>query len=272
MTLVAIIAGVAIYFLYPLRQAVDTTVRAELTDAADNALQRIGREVRLALPNSVRTDASHRFLEFLPVRTAGRYRSESSGAGCGGDTDELAFDAPETCFKTIGALANAATVTTNDFLVLNNYGPGFTGQDAYEAAGTNRVKLTLAADEGTHERLEFASKTFSRALHDSPGHRFFVVNGNATTSLPEPVTFDCSGSALVRRWGYALSASQPTSFSSGSSALLTNDVGTCRFDYEPNTAPQVGLLTLRLTLSRTLSGGATESVTLFHSIHVTNVP
>src|SRR3979411_856177 len=83
MVLVAIILGATIYFVYPLRQAVDLTTRAELTDIADNALQRIGREVRSALPNSVRVDPSHQFLELLPVRDSGRYRAEPSGAGRG---------------------------------------------------------------------------------------------------------------------------------------------------------------------------------------------
>src|SRR3954467_11805969 len=74
MVLVAIIIGATLYFAYPLRQAVDLTTRAELTDIADNALQRIAREVRSALPNSVRVDPSGKFLELMPVRTAGRYR------------------------------------------------------------------------------------------------------------------------------------------------------------------------------------------------------
>src|SRR4030081_456955 len=129
MVLVAIILGATIYFVYPLRQAVDLTTRAELTDIADNALQRIGREVRSALPNSVRVDPSHQFLELLPLRESGRYRSEPSG-GCNASTDatgsdELAFDVADSCFKSIGTLANAGTITTNDFVVVNNYGTGF---------------------------------------------------------------------------------------------------------------------------------------------------
>src|SRR3982074_3336106 len=91
MVLVAIIVGATIYFFYPLRQAVDLTTRAELTDIADNTLQRIGRDVLLSLPNSVRLSSSggSTFLEFLAVRTAGRYRADagsvSSGVDCPAD-------------------------------------------------------------------------------------------------------------------------------------------------------------------------------------------
>ena len=84
--LTAIIMGALVFFVYPLRQAVDVTARADLTEAADSALRRVGRDVRLALPNSVRvaTDASGRaYLEYLAVRTAGRYRADGQGAGGG---------------------------------------------------------------------------------------------------------------------------------------------------------------------------------------------
>jgi hypothetical protein len=75
-------------------------------------------------------------------------------------------------------------------------------------------------------------------------------------------------------------ASQPTSpaqfatpVATATSAVLANDVTECAFDYDPNgVAPQVGLLTLTLTVSRTLSGGETETVRLFHAVHVSNVP
>jgi MSHA biogenesis protein MshO len=282
--LVAIIVATTIFFVYPVRQAADLSTRAELTDIADNALQRIGREVRLALPNSVRRDGSHLFLEFIPVRSAGRYRAESSGAACDTATDELAFDTSDTCFKSIGTVANASSIAAGDFLVLNNYGseppPGFSGQNAYATAGTlNRRRITSAVEEGgARERIIYTPSTaFDRTLHDSPGKRFYVVIGNATTVLPEPVTYQCnpapSGGTLFRRWGYTMVATQPTSFTDGTSNLIAEDVTACDFDYDPNgVAPQVGLLTLKLTLSKTLSGGETETVTLYHAVHVSNVP
>ena len=58
MVVVAIIVGATIYFVYPLRQATDVTVRATLTDIADNALQRIGRDVRFAPPAVIAATAA----------------------------------------------------------------------------------------------------------------------------------------------------------------------------------------------------------------------
>jgi MSHA biogenesis protein MshO len=286
--IVGIVLAVVIFFLNPFRQSADLALRAELTDIADNALQRMGRDVRLALPNSVRvTPASGSppyYLEFLAVRDAGRYRADT-GSVAGGtacddtaltapDNDQLSFDLPpgDQCFKTIGLLANPTTVTTNDFLVLNNYGTGFTGQDAYAAGAANRAQINAAiSTEANRNRVHFVQTLFTRALHDSPGKRFFIVSG--------PVSYVCDTTArtIRRHWNYGGGtgstpvATQPTTFATGSSALIAENVTDCAFSYQ-SVGPQLGLLTMRITLSRQLFGGATETVSLYHAVHVNNAP
>jgi MSHA biogenesis protein MshO len=277
-----IVAGVA-YFIYPVRQAVDIAVRAELTDAADTALQRLGRDLRLALPNSVRVTSSGgaAYVEFLAVRAAGRYRADVGG-GAGGtncpadevalgapDNDMLSFDTTaDSCLKTIGKVANLAAAVATDYLVLNNQGPGFAGQDAYQPTPANKA-LVSAVDTGSEadrDRIAFAATTFQRVLHDSPGKRFFIVSG--------PVSYVCDPvlGTLTRYAGYPITASQPTSFGSGTSAQLAARVSACTFDYTLNIAPLVGLLTMRLTLSAATSSGVAETVSLYHAVHVNNVP
>lgn len=277
-----VVAGLA-YFVFPVRQAADIAARADLTDIADTAMQRIGRDVRLALPNSVRTTTSGGavFVEFLAVRSAGRYRGEGGGAAGGTncpnddpsltppDNDQLSFDSvADSCFKTIGKLPDAASVTPSDYLVLNNYGPGFTGQDAYSAGPpANRALITsIDTSEAGRDRVAFAATTFQRTLHDSPGRRFFIISG--------PVSYVCDPAlgTITRYWGYPIAAAQPTAFASGSSAVIATKVSACDFDYAPNISPQIGLLTLRLTLSAPTSSGAAETVSLYHAIHVNNVP
>ena len=285
--LIGIVVAATAFFIFPLRQSTDLVARAELTDIADNALQRIGREVRLALPNSVRVDSASVpgtvFLEFLALRAAGRYRADtgsvSGGVNCPNTdpalgqpgNDLLSFDSvTDTCFKTIGSVPNAGTIVAADFLVLSNYGPGFTGQDAYAGCATAPPTLncrsTLAvASEPARERISFASTSvFQRVLHDSPGKRFYVTSG--------PVTYACNTAArtITRFSGYAVQAVQPVAFGAG--ALIAENVTACAFDYSANVAPQIGLLTLRVTLARTLSGGETESVSLYNAVHVSNVP
>src|SRR3954451_3460724 len=95
MAIAAIVVGMSIFLVTPLQQSVDTTTRAELTDIADNALQRISRDVRLALPNSVRANGNA--VEFIPLRTGGRYRTEAAGPCTGVADDHLAFDVVDGC-------------------------------------------------------------------------------------------------------------------------------------------------------------------------------
>lgn len=290
MVLVAIIVGATVFFALPLFQTVDVTTRAELTDIADNSLQRIGRDVRLALPNSVRVNNTavpgSVFLEFLAVRTAGRYRADGGGASTGTDcpadgvsvpaADQLSFDVADTCFKSLGPVANAVDITANsDFLVLSNYGakalpiPDFPGQTAYEAGAANRVLITGRINEGPRVRISFAATTFQRTLHDSPGKRFFVISG--------PVTYECNTTTgrLNRYSGYPIAAAQPTAFGVPAALIaenVANSPSACNFNYAANVGPQIGLLTLSLTLSKTLSSGNAEAVSLYHAIHVSNVP
>ena len=291
MVITAIIVASTVYFFNPVRQSVDLVGRAELTDIADNALQRMGRDVRLALPNSVRVDGTKQYLEFLPIRTAGRYRAAGGGGASGVScpdngpgapaSDQLSFTSiVDSCFKTIGAVADAASVTTRDFLAFNNYGPTFTGQDAYVlTASSNTRQIAAFAADSTRFRIDFTATAFPlfQSIHDSPGKRFFIVSGRAAgAAQPEPVSYVCApspaGGTLTRRWGYDVQATQPTAFATGTSAVIASNVTACNFDYALNVAPMIGLLTIRLTIAKALSGGAVETVTLYHAVHVNNVP
>lgn len=286
MVVLAILLGAATFFAFPIRQAIDVAVRADLTDIADTALQRIGRDVRLALPNSVRinSDATNQWLEFLAIRTAGRYRADSGGAAvntCADDgngvpaSDQLSFDVPDSCFKTIGKLPFGTAFSATDQLVLSNYGEGFTGQDAYASAAPNRAALS-AIDTGSEtgrDRVTLsAATTFQRSLHDSPGRRFFVISG--------PVAYHCNKIAgTVTRYSggtYVINAAKPgqggSTYASGVGAVIATQVSDCQFDYAANVGPSLGLLSIRLTLSKSTSSGAPEVVSLYHAIHVNNVP
>jgi len=272
--LVGILGALIVQFLSPVRSYVDTSRRAALADTADTALRRIGRDVRLALPNSTRvtTAGGTYFLEFVLVRTGGRYRAEAdpaatntcpSGSGSTPDEDVLSFTAADTCFKSIGSIPNISSVKTSDYLVVYNLPAGTANADVYEFTGTGGNKAQI--DTGTAgSMVKFVSHAFT---YDSPGRRFYIVEG--------PVSYICDKSAgtLTRRWGYTLSATQPTSFTDGSSALMASGVTDCSITYDSSLAAEgAGLVTLWLQLSAQVSGGGTEHANLYHAVHVSNVP
>ena len=78
-----VIAGmVAVFIKGPVDSYFDMARRAELTDIADTAMRRMTRDIRLALPNSLRNPAggSDQCVEFMPTKSGGRYRAV--GTGC----------------------------------------------------------------------------------------------------------------------------------------------------------------------------------------------
>lgn len=269
------------FMVTPVRGAVDVARRAELTDVADHALRRIERDLRRALPNSIRvtTVGAATYIEFLEVRTGGRYRVEPSGAassgsacpdavGSGGDGDGLAnedvltFGVVDTCFRTLGAVADLAAIVPNsDWLVIYNLGTGYTSADAYaggNATGGNKSRITsVTVMADSEHRIGFETHAFPVP---SPGSRFQVVAG--------PVTYECNPTAgTVRRYqGYAIAAVQPTSFSVTPSTLASNVSG-CSISYTSGATERNALVNLALALSK--DG---ESVNLSYEVMVSNVP
>jgi MSHA biogenesis protein MshO len=276
--LVGIVAALIVNFVAPVRSYIDTSRRAALADAADTALRRIGRDLRLALPNSVRvtTAGGIVYLEMLLVRTGGRYRSESDpaatntcpdGAGSTPADDVLAIGVADDCFKTLGDVPNVAQINTaTDHLVVFNMPPGTPNADAYEYSGTggNKTAIQTVADGSGSERFVFpAAHAFT---YESPGKRFFVIEG--------PVTYACSTAAgtMLRYSGYAIASTQPAP-PGGTGALMVDKVSGCSFTYDSSVSSQgAGLVTLSLQLTMQDSRGASETVSLYHAVHVNNVP
>jgi MSHA biogenesis protein MshO len=266
--LVAILSVIAAQLGNPIKGYVDASHRATLADAADTALRRIGRDVHLALPNSVRVDATGKYLEFGLVRTGGRYRTDvdpAATATCGGgaapEEDVLSIGASDSCVKTIGDVANIGQVAVGDYFVVFNLAPGTPNADFY-TTGANKTSIDVAPTDGAgSERITFAPFTFT---HESPGRRFFIVEG--------PVTYACEAGVLRRYWNYTIASSQPTSFATGSNAMLVNGVTDCSFTYSSAVTSQgAGLVTMYIKLSGQVGSG-TESVNLYHAVHVNNVP
>src|SRR5574343_710678 len=141
MVIVIVIAGILLGLvgMFGRRQIdnyVDVSNRAELADTADTALRRIARDLQSALPNSVRESGD--FLEFVPIRDAGRYRADVNSTG-GGDF----LDFSSTTDNSFEILGPKVTVAAGDQLVIFNLGQ--TGSDVY--AGTSRRPISTAAGE-----------------------------------------------------------------------------------------------------------------------------
>lgn len=108
-----IIAGmVAVFIRTPVEGYMDAERRAGLTDIADTAVRRMAREIRLALPNSVRTaaDGSGRCIEFIPTKIGARYRMVVGEAMATAmfSTSPLSMAASTCCGQTVRCLRMSA--------------------------------------------------------------------------------------------------------------------------------------------------------------------
>jgi len=259
-----IAAVVAVFIQGPVQGYFDTVRRSQAGDVADFALRRIARDLQTALPNSMRsTDASNYFLEFLPVRSAGRYRAAGDG---GTNLLDIANPVVDNSF---GVLSPGVTVASGDSIVI--YNTGQTGADAY--AGTNRRAVSsttpvLPTSAATNIVLA-AGAQFPR--HSST-YRFQVVS--------TPVTYVCEAATgtLWRYSGYPIQAAQPISIATLDSlasvvkaALATNVV--CASDASNiGTGFQVQNADDLVLLRTQLRDNAGDTVSLYREVHVDNAP
>jgi len=245
-------AIVAVFISKPVEGYFDATRRAELTDAADTALRRFSRDLRLALPNSIRVDATGRFIEFLITSGGGRYRAEVTSTGTGNVLDFVSAGG-DASFDVIGAMP---TVSAGHQIVVFNLGTGFPGGDAWQASGNNRA--IVASASGTAITLT-APKLFP---YESPASRFHVVEHSVTYAC------DLATGVLRRHWNYGITAVQSAPPSGGSDALLATRVSACAFTYESNELlARYGIVTANLAM--TIDG---ETVSLQAQVHVSNTP
>lgn len=272
-----ILAGmVAVFIKAPVDSYFDMARRAELTDIADTATRRIARDIRLALPNSVRhaVDGSDHCIEFIPTKAGGRYRASQTSTSTG---DILDFSAIDTSFDMLGLNASMPTssqIVQDDVVVV--YNDGF-GGNAYagtngvkvaslgvgDTAGTNKITL-VAAGVGT----PFNGKVFPVA---SPTNRFQVISKDQHV-----VSYACSANTLFRysrtltaAWGQP--ADCAAMVAGAAAATLATGVTACSIIYQPPGsglgAGRFGIVSISLAVTQ-----VGESVNLYQQVSVGNSP
>lgn len=247
--IVGILAALGGQFIVaPVTGYVDLSRRTRLVDQAEMVLRRMQRDIRHALPNSIRIDGSGQYLEMLNTIDGGRYRRYPDPT-TGGDI--LDFTVADNGFDVLGQLTRIPTAGQN--LVVYNVSASGSSGNAY-AVGANNLATVGAGSTATQITL---SPAFD-FQNSSPTQRFFIVD--------QPVTYACEGGVLNRYDGYAIAATQPTP-PGGGGDLVTRSVSGCSFSYDPGASQRAGLVTLELSLTE-----AGETITLLHQVHVVNAP
>jgi MSHA biogenesis protein MshO len=283
MAIIGIIGAiVAVFIRIPVQNYADSVARAEVTDEADLALRRMARELRLALPNSIRVNADGSAIEFLLTKTGGRYLSLEDNLAPAFPVLDFVGDSTRPLNVTVvGALSQP--VLTTDYFVVYNLGNGMAPADAWAystnyGAGTPerniaRVSAVAVDTQSTTLTLEGNPFAMQAVKMPSPGQRFQIVSG--------PVMYACARAAdnalvVTRYAGHGITATQATPPADPtSSAPLTRRVNSCAglFTYDA-AAQRSALVTIALELAaRTAVGtAATSSIRLVDQVHVDNTP
>jgi len=270
-------AIVAVFIRAPILGYRDTVDRAEITDQADLALRRMARDIRLALPNSVRVNANGSALEFLQTRTGGRYLSADEAMGAAG-MNALVFDDPAQAatasvpFTVIAPPATFRQVVAGDSVVVLNLGEGLAPADAYAGGNIARIDRNPAfTADGQFATVTLARPPFGLQSPSmpSPNNSFHVVSG--------PVSFYCAAQpdgtlALWRAWNYPITATQQAVPAGASRAVVASRLTSCNnlFSYGSAATQRSALVLLQLELQGRYSASA--AVRLVHQVHVDNTP
>ncbi|MBV1776532.1 type II secretion system GspH family protein [Burkholderiaceae bacterium DAT-1] len=266
-----IMASAVVMFLVPaIESYVDARRRSQLTDLASVAIGRVSRDVRVAVPNSIRISGSN-CVQMVPTIAGGRYRVAPDTLWDALHATQAS--APLEGSQPISAIDVLSPLSmqpkSGDWLVINNQN----GDDVY--AGTNRVAIaSVGAAPSTSlgvVRLTFASATQFPAS-DISG-RFSIV-----ADAEQSVVFQCvapgtdmqgNGTGTLYRQIAPFSAAASGCPNPGGGAILASRVSACEFVYSPNqgATQQNGFLWIRLALQE-----RGETVTLASGVHVDNVP
>ena len=275
--IIGAIAGSVIVFLVPaMGSYADTKRRAGLADQADTALRRMAQDIRIAVPNSIRSPSNQCF-ELVPTITGGRYRmarhtGNDSTPNCtvtGICSAPLDTSQPATRFDVLTPMSTEPAV--GDWVVIGNQ----EANDVY--SGVTRTAITGIStpnSEFGQRRISFNAKQFPVGYD---GGRFSITGQSNNAPAVFYICHNAAGldangngTGTLFRLNRAFDANYPSSCPAPTgAAVLARNVRSCSFVYDPSTGStqQRGFVWMKIDLAE-----ANEVVSLMFGAHVDNVP
>ena len=269
MVITGILATMMFSFLkFPVRNYFSGVARAATVDAADTSMRRITRDLRLALPNSIRQNAAGTYIEYLETKAGLRYLGDDDINTPGGVA--LSWDDPAaTLFTVVGGIPTGSLApTTNDYIAIYNLGDTQAPGNAYDCSSACNITKIGQVDPATSTlRMSanvFAAPSALGVALKSPGKRFHVVTG--------PVTYGCDTASgrLIRYWDYPITAGQVVPPAGAKSAILAEKLSGCSFAYTSMASQRSALVGIRLDFQ--IQDDSKGTVSLYHQVHVNNTP
>jgi len=264
---VIVVAFMTMFIVQPVDAFMIQKQRAQLSDAADGALRMLARDLRSALPNSVRTATSGTVnaIEVLATVDGARYQDNGPLSN---PALWLDFSQADSAFSTTVPFSQVTLPYSSTTSYLAIYNIGITGANAYALANVITpagTTITISAGATANAQLVTLSSPFQFSF-GSPEKRVYLVSG--------PVSYLCDTSTglLTRYSGYQILATQPTSASTlnaagATSGVVASNVAGCQFTYTAGTYQRVAMATSLLQMS---NGG--QNVELLEQTHLVNAP
>ena len=256
-----VVAFMALFITTPVDAYLAQTRRTELHKSEASAWESVSRDVRTALPNSVRTlrNGSVVALEMLTVLDWARYRD---GTVMVTPAIQLDLTAPDGAFRTTSHFLNVVLPASLVVEPLN--------ADPYQTPNVMTPPGTVVGIGGspTPGEDQVSIAPAFRFTPGSPTHHVFLVSG--------PVNYLCDETAgTLRRYvGYSIASNLATRASDAqltgagaTSALVAQNVTACSVGVSAGTAQHNQLVTLQVTFTQ---GG--ESILLAQQARVVYQP
>ena len=259
MVVLSILATGSVKFISQSAQGlVDSAERQSLASTASIAVEKVLRQVRRALPNSVREfdDGGNSCIEFVPILHSSEYLSVPT-AIAETDFEAIAFvDAAggETGYVAVYPISENSIYGTS---------PATDRSVSSNIANASAVGIP----DANLQTITFASSSSYRFPTDSPRKRFFLIS--------QPISFceDANG----RLWRYQNYGFHPDSRSSiptsGSNRILIADsleVNSLSFNILPAQLQRNAVVRMSLVIVRT--GSSIESIEISQEVQLRNVP
>lgn len=260
-TILGIVGGVSALIIGRTVDGYDATARrAKLQSSARLAVDRIAREIRHALPNSVCTyngtncnNTANR-VYFLKTIDGGEYQTQSGVYSSAAARSPLPV-APNTATHFDVLSTNSLTASVKDWVVVYN-----TNNTSIYNTTANRRKqissITTKDINGSAPTNDIAVINFTASSsfpEQSPSRRFQIIENQATL-------FYLLGSDLYRANSLITSPNTPTN-----PQLLLENISALSFSYVAGTQQRASVL--RIDLSITVKG---ETIHIIHEAHIQN--
>ena len=222
----------------------DAAERNKIAAIAWIISEKVSRELRLALPNSVKTSGGGSCVEFIPTIAATDYLTipTLSAANSFEVVPFASYDAAavDNTLDRVAVYSNAAT-------------------DVYDLSGTQRVisglldQLSVGATAGA---LNLELQINHQFVSNSPTKRLFIVR--------EPVTFCFSGGFLYRYSNYGFDSSLGLQ----NQSVIADGLSVGSFDYSAGTLTRNAVV----NISYGVIGDNAELQSVNQEVQIRNVP